>query len=65
MKKPANRKPKFRVGQVVAFRHTDSSWSYDEIESIRFDDATAWLRGYTQRMKLEYLRPLTKRETRR
>ncbi len=51
-----------KVGQVVAFRHTDGTWNYDQIESIRHDDGTAWMKGHTIRLKLKYLRELTDRE---
>jgi hypothetical protein len=62
-----DRQPKFRIGQVVAYRSTDGKWEYDRIGSIRpagriYSYDSAWLVMNTARIELKYLRPLTKRE---
>jgi hypothetical protein len=61
------RKPKFRVGQVVAYRADRGQWEYDRIGQIRlagdhWDTETAWLVMNTARIETKYLRTLTDRE---
>jgi hypothetical protein len=60
-------KPKFRVGQVVAYRAEDGSWEYDRIAELRPAaekewNETAWLKQQTTRIETRHLRALTKRE---
>jgi hypothetical protein len=55
------RKPKFRVGQVVALREADGAWMYAKIYEF-VEDGTARLIDVDGRRKLGDLRPLTKRE---
>jgi len=61
------RKPRFRVGQVVAFRGDFGEWTYDRIGSLRphgriYARDTAFLALSTARIEARYLRKLTKRE---
>ena len=59
-------KPRFRKGQVVAFRGADGHWGHDRIASInppgRPYENTAWMLRSCCRMRLKNLRPLTARE---
>jgi hypothetical protein len=60
-------KPKFRVGQVVAYRMPDGAWDYDRILSIRPAapkewNESAYLSRSDLRLDTRNLRLLTKRE---
>ncbi len=62
-----DRLPRFKVGQVVAYRSTNGKWEYDRIGSIRLAGRiyaynSAWLVMNTARLELKHLRPLTARE---
>ena len=57
------RKPKFRVGQVVKYRHA-KRWHYFRVTRVRISSTAYWYmddEGYVTIQRR--LRPLTKRET--
>ncbi len=62
-----SRTPKFRVGQVVAYREPDGGWDYDRILNIpplapKEWNESAYLARSGLRLDIQYLRPLSARE---